>query len=278
MALWYYEVSQDNVQYGLKVSEHLYHAQSPYQSIDLFRTDRFGKVLVLDGLYQTSVEDEFYYHEMLIHPALVTARAIDRVLVIGGGDGGSIREILSYPEVKRVTMVEIDAMVVDACRVHLNELCQVWEDPRLELVIGDGIAHVASAPDESYDVIIVDGSDPVGPAEGLFTRKFYQDCRRTLKKGGVLAVQSESPQVMSKEFQNVLTKLQDVFSRVRPYFAPVPIYPGGGWSYTYATEDIDPFGVVESRLTHAEARCRYYNREIHRGSFAVPNSLKSLLR
>jgi spermidine synthase len=277
MTLWFYEVFEDNAQFGLKVTEHLYHAQSPYQTIDIMRTDRYGKVLALDGLYQTSIEDEFFYHEMLIHPALTTAAQIERVLVIGGGDGGSIREILSYPEVKRVTMVEIDGMVIDACKRHMSEICQVWQDPRLDLRVGDGIAYVEKYTGEPYDVIIVDGSDPVGPAEGLFTLQFYRNCKKNLNQGGVLAVQSESPQLMTPSFQRVLTTLQQVFSRVRPYFAPVPLYPGGGWSYTYATEEIDPLRLIEPRVERAEKHCRYYNREIHRGAFAVPNNLKSLL-
>lgn len=278
MALWYYEVFEDNAQYGLKVTEHLYHARSAYQTIDIMRTDRFGKVLALDGLYQTSVNDEYFYHEMLIHPALTTAPKIDRVLVIGGGDGGSIREILSYPEVKKVTMVEIDGMVIDACKLHLSELCHVWKDPRLELRVGDGIAYVDQFVGEPYDVIIVDGSDPVGPAEGLFGSGFYQNCKKILSRNGVLAVQSESPQLMTENFRKLIETLQGVFSSVHPYFGPVPLYPGGGWSYTYASEEVDPLQIAQPRAEHIEKHCRYYNREIHRGAFAIPNNLKPFVR
>jgi spermidine synthase len=127
-------------------------------------------------------------------------------------------------------------------------------------------------------VIIVDGSDPVGPAEGLFGSQFYQNCKKILNPAGVLAVQSESPQLMTEQFKRVITTLKGVFSRVHPYFGPVPLYPGGGWSYTYASQQVDPMHIIEERVERAESRCRYYNREIHRGAFAVPSNIKPLLR
>ncbi len=277
MSQWYDEVFEDKSRFGLIVSRTLFHAKSEFQTIDIIETELFGKVLALDGVFQTSIKDEYYYHEMLIHPALTTTPQIKRVLVVGGGDGGSVREVLRYPEVERVTMVEIDSVVVDACKEHLPEIGRAWRDPRLELLIQDGIEYVEKMEPESVDVIIVDGPDPVGPAVGLFKKAFYQDCCKRLTKHGVLAVQSESPHVMNQEFLQIVSELKSAFRRVHPYFGPVPIYPGSGWSYVYASNEQDPLRIIDQRIEQIEKDCRYYNRDIHRSAFALPNEIKQRL-
>jgi spermidine synthase len=277
MPLWFDETYEDVARYGLRVNKTLYHARSKFQTIDIFETELFGKALALDGIFQTSVGEEHYYHEMLIHPTFTTAPVIANVMVIGGGDGGSVREILSYPEVERVTMIEIDHMVVDACKQLLPEIGRAWDDPRLDLRFDDGIRFLEKYDGAPFDVIVVDGSDPIGPAEGLFRSSFYANCKKRLTENGVLTIQSESPHIMAREFFRIMDELGKVFPRVRPYFGPVPIYASGGWSYTHSSAGGDPLAIDEERAARVEKSCRYYNREIHRAAFILPNNIKQEL-
>ncbi|MBN1654286.1 MAG: polyamine aminopropyltransferase [Deltaproteobacteria bacterium] len=277
MSLWYYEIFENKSRLGLKVNKTVFQAKSEFQTVEIFETDLFGKVLALDSTYQTSVGDEFYYHEMIVHPALTTAPQIRRVLVIGGGDGGSVREVLRHQEVNHVTMVEIDAVVVDACKKHLPEIGQAWSDPRLELLIQDGVAFIEKYNGGPFDVIIIDGPDPVGPAKGLFKYEFYRDCCEKLSPQGVLVVQSESPHVSSESFIDIVSELKKAFRAVHPYLGPVPIYPCGGWSYVYASNQLNPLKIIDQRAERIEKACRYYNRDIHRAAFALPNNLKRIL-
>src|SRR5687768_9191947 len=185
MSLWFDEEFQSRVRLGLRVTRSLLHTRSEYQTIDIVDTEPYGVTLLLDGAYMTSVADEFHYHEMIVHPALTTAPAIRRVLVIGGGDGGTVREVLRYSEVEHVTLCEIDGDVVEAAKRHLTAFNVPWTDPRLQVRIMDGIAYLDESG-EPFDVILVDGSDPVGPAEGLFESSFYRGCKRRLTERGVL--------------------------------------------------------------------------------------------
>ena len=240
MAQWYDELFRDRIRFGLKVTSVLYSEQSEHQKIEVLDTVQFGRVLVLDGVFMTSESDEHFYHEMLAQPAMTTAPAIRRVLLIGGGDGGTIREVLRHPEVERLTVVEIDGQVVEVSRKLLPAIGTAWDDPRLELIIGDGVAYARDSEVEPYDVILLDGCDPVGPSEGLF------DVRT----------------------------LRGVCGRAHPYFGTVPLYSAGMWTWTYATRTADPLAIVDERAARVEAFTKYYNREIHRAAFAVPNSLR----
>jgi spermidine synthase len=225
----------------------------------------------------TSVADEYFYHEMLVHPVLTTAPAIRRVLVIGGGDGGTLREVLRYPEVEHVTLCEIDGGVIDACKQHLTAFQVPWNDPRLELRIQDGIAYLGEVGGQPFDVILVDGSDPVGPAEGLFEGTFYQHCKRRLAPSGLLASQTEAPFFMREDFVRIVKNMRSVFNEAHPYFAPVPIYPSGSWSFTVAGSGLDPLQPRLERVRQIEAGCRYYNRDIHVAAFAQPNDIRKAL-
>jgi spermidine synthase len=274
---WYDEVFEDRIRFGLKVREHLYSARSPFQEIEIIDTEPFGRTLVLDGVFMTSEADEFYYHEMLVHPALNTAPRIARVLVIGGGDGGAVREVCRHPEVQRVVMVEIDRMVVEACREYLPAVGTAWNDPRLEIRFEDGVRYVREAAVEPFDVILVDGSDPAGPAEGLFDEAFYRGCERLLTSNGVLALQSESPVLFREVFAEIVSVLRRVFGRAHPYLGSVPLYAAGMWTWTYATRSIDPMDLVDERVERIESETRYYNREIHEAAFALPNNVKRLI-
>jgi spermidine synthase len=274
---WYDELFADRVRFGLKIRRVLYSGQSKHQKIDVLDTEQFGRVLALDGVFMTSEADEYFYHEMLVHPAMTTAPGIRRVLVIGGGDGGTIREVLRHPEVESAVLVEIDGRVVEVCREHLSSIGTAWDDPRLEVVIGDGVAFASEADVEPFDVILLDGCDPVGPSESLFNESFFRDCARLLRPDGVFAMQSETPVLLRDVFLDIVRTLRRVFGRARPYFGSVPLYSAGMWTWTYASRSVDPTAIIDERARRLEDSTRYYNREIHLASFAVPNELKGVL-
>ncbi|MFW6050640.1 MAG: polyamine aminopropyltransferase [Myxococcota bacterium] len=277
MALWYDEVYEDRTRLGLRVDRTLYSGRSAYQTIEVLDTPEFGRVLVLDGVFNTSERDEHFYHEMLVHPALTTARHTRRVLVIGGGDGGTVREVLRHPTVERVVMVEIDRQVVEVCREHLPTIGSAWEDPRLELRFEDGIRFVREAEVEPFDVVLLDGTDPIGPGEELYRLDFYRGCARVLAEGGVFALQSESPFLQRDIFLGIQQRLREVFPEVHPYFGPVPLYGAGLWSWTWAARGGDPRSPDPERAAAAEGAARYYNRAIHAAAFAVPTELARAL-
>lgn len=273
MGLWYEETYADRVRLALKVNRTLYAEQGDYQHVEIVETEAMGRTLVLDGVFMTSERDEHYYHEMLVHPALSTAPSPRRVLIIGGGDGGTAREVLRHPEVERVDMVEIDGLVVEACKAHLPGF-GAWDDPRLRVIIGDGIAYARDAEAGSYDVVLLDGTDPVGPGEGLFDEAFYRSVHRALAPKGVFALQSESPFLMPEIFGEIRETLGRIFGRVHPYFGPAPIYGAGVWSWTFASDEVDPLALDGARAERAEATAKYYNADIHRAAFALPTNLR----
>jgi spermidine synthase len=276
MAFWYDENFDNKCRFGICASKVLFQGKSDFQQIDILETELFGRVLAIDNIFMTSELDEYIYHEMIVHPVLTTAPFIGRVLVIGGGDGGTIREVLSYPQVEHLTMVEIDVMVVEASKRYLPTIGTAWDDPRLELLIGDGIDFVKNANVEPFDIILLDGSDPVGPATGLFTEGFYRGVARLLKEDGVFGLQSESPLLQKNVFTQIGRTLGKLFPRVYPYFGPVPIYASGSWSWTYASRAADPMSWNETLVSFQEKRCKYYNRHIHQAAFAVPNNLRRI--
>ncbi|MEM9193562.1 MAG: polyamine aminopropyltransferase, partial [Myxococcota bacterium] len=235
---WYEETYQNEVRFALSVKERLFEGRSEFQHVEILDTATMGRVLVIDGVFMTSERDEFFYHEMLTHPALLLAAAPRDVLVIGGGDGGTVREVLRHPEVSSVVMVEIDSVVVEACKEHLASIGSAWTDPRLDLRIDDGIRFVKESPDARYDAVLLDGTDPVGPGEGLFNRAFYHEVRRVLRPGGIFALQSESPFLTVRLFRETQAILREEFPSVHPFFGPAPIYSAGVWSWTIAGESI----------------------------------------
>lgn len=276
MTMWFDETFEDRVRLGFRVESYVYRSKSEFQAIDIFDTQPFGRTLALDSVYQTSVQDEYFYHEMLVHPALIGAPSIRKVLVIGGGDGGSVREVLRYPEVQQCTMVELDRQVVKACQDHLEEMNVPWDDPRLTLRFEDGNSFIANNQ-EKYDVIVVDGPDPVGPAEVLYTSKFYAACRDHLNPEGVFTAQVEAPQLMAAEFARIVKTLRAEFPMAVPYFGPVPLYVCGSWSYCYATLGQPVYEPNEERVAHIEPHSRYWNLDIQRAAFAQSNHVRRLL-
>ena len=260
-----------------------YDVQSPFQRVRILESYKYGKMLALDDMVMTTIQDEFHYHEMISHPAMFTHGNAKNILVIGGGDGGSIREILRHEGVEKVTMVEIDGEVIKACKEFLPEIANSFDHPKLELLVDDGIEFIKNAKPESYDIIIVDGSDPVGPAEGLFSVEFYTNCYNALKKDGIMLAQGESPKFNEKAFTELNHTLQDIFGEnkapISLFF--VPTYPTGMWCFQYGVKgDKHPKYVTNEAEIDAFSEAnglRYYNADVHKGSFATPNFVKTLL-
>ena len=278
MVLWYDETFNEHTRLGLLVEETLFSEQSRFQKIEVIDTVGFGRVLVIDGVFMTSEYDEFLYHEMLAHPALTTAPSIDRVLVIGGGDGGTVREVLRHPDVRQCVMIEIDEMVVDASKQYLPGIGTAWDDPRLDLRFIDGIEYVKTSTDDAYDVILLDGTDPVGPGAVLFDEEFYRGCKRMLSPSGVMALQSESPLLMMDIFVKTQHKLRDLFSEVHPYLGPVPLYGTGIWSWTWCSDTGEPLRPIPERQEAIVEASKAYNQDLHQAIFALPNYVKRALK
>lgn len=282
--VWFTDKDEDQALSLRFTGEVFFDVQSPFQRVRILESTKYGKMLALDDMVMTTINDEFHYHEMISHPALFTHGNAKNILVIGGGDGGTVREVLRHEGVEKVTMVEIDGEVIKACKEHLPEIAAAFDNPKLDLKVDDGIAYVKNAAPQSFDIIIVDGSDPVGPAEGLFSVEFYTNCFNALKEGGILIAQGESPKFNEKAFAELNHTLQDIFGKEN---APVslfyvPTYPTGMWSFQYGIKGgIAPKAITNEAVIDAfvDAKgLRYYNSDIHKASFATPNFVKELIK
>lgn len=281
MELWYSEINSPTEKVSWKVREVLFRGRSEYQEVALLDTWDYGRMLVLDGVVQTTERDEAGYHEMLAHVPLYSHPDPRRVLIIGGGDGGTLREVLNHPGIEEAVMVEIDGLVVEQCRRHLPALASGFDDPRARLVIGDGVAHVREAADGSYDAVLVDGTDPLGPGEGLFNSEFYRHVDRILRPGGVTATHtSENPLYKPEVPLAVLGKLAAIFPRTRLFRSEIPTYHTGTWYFVLAGKGADPAEVdyTGDRFPRHAAPRDYYTPPVHRGAFALPARVERLLR
>jgi spermidine synthase len=263
---------------GYRVGDKLADERTPYQHIEIYATTDWGNLMVIDGCIMLTSRDNFLYHEMMTHPALYTHAAPRNVAIIGGGDCGTLREVLRHHEVESAVQIEIDERVTRLAEAHFPELCESNGDPRAQLLFDDGIKYMADAEAASLDLVIVDSTDPVGPAEGLFNAKFYASCFRALREGGILVQQSESPLVLLDLIQAMHTAMRGVgFAAVRTLPFPQPCYPTGWWSCTMARKG----GALEDfREQDAAARpfaTRYYNAGIHRAALAQPEFLRQAL-
>jgi spermidine synthase len=278
MDCWVSETQPLDVRLSLKLANTLFSEQSAFQRVDLVETTGYGRMLLLDGLVMTTERDEFIYHEMIAHIPMLAHPNPQRVLVIGGGDGGTVREVLKHPSVTDVVLCEIDGMVIDASKRYLPTIAGQLDDPRVQVNVADGVAYMA-AQENAFDVILIDSTDPMGPGEGLFTEPFYQNVKRALKHGGVVAAQTESPWANQRELQKVYKVLHAVFPRVDCYIGHIPTYPGALWSWGIAQrEGLSPLAQVDGdRAKAIEATTTYYNRDMHAAAFALPNYVKSLL-
>ncbi len=263
---WWSERIGPGFTHGYEI-ERLYEERTPYQKLLIFDNEQWGRGLILDGIVQVTFNDEFIYHEMMVHvPIMARSQQVESVLIIGGADGGILREVQKQPQIKRIVQVELDEAVLRACRKYLPEISGDWDDPRVELVIGDGAAYVQKARKhgEKFDLIILDSTDPIGPSIVLFEPPFHQDLAACLSSNGTIIRQSGLPNTMPKVMPFVMARFQDVLPQVEVYQAPMPTY-GGEIAFVAASRD--GISVKEPGM---EFVGRYYNPETHRAAFALP--------
>ncbi|SFF52602.1 spermidine synthase [Fontimonas thermophila] len=260
------------------MGEKIHEEQTPYQKIAIWKTQTFGYLMTIDGCTMVSTRDNFLYHEMMAHPALNSHPHPETVVIIGGGDCGTLREVLKHPEVKSATQVEIDERVTRLAEQYFPELCEKNNDPRATLFFGDGIQWMKNAAPDSIDLVIIDSTDPVGPAEGLFGKRFYTDCLRALRPDGMLIQQSESPLLHLELIRAMHTAMREAgFAQTHLLHFPQPIYPSGWWSASLACKKA---GALTPRLDAqaiAALDTRYYNADTHRAAFALPTYVRAAL-
>jgi spermidine synthase len=277
---WYFETERAGFAQGVRVRERLYAAQTPFQALEIIETDAFGRALVLDRALQTTEGDEFMYHEMLVHVPLMTHPRPGRVLIIGGGDGGTLRRVLEH-RTTEPTQVEIDGEVIAACRKYLPGISDgAFDDPRAHVLVHDGIPFMRQNPG-GFDVVIVDSTDPIGPAIQLFEVPFYQDVARSLAADGLMAAQSSSPLFMADDLRQQVANMRQAFPIVRTYLGIVPTYPGSLWSYTIGSKQYDPAAVspeaIAQRLAQDGIQPRYYSPDVHHAALALPGFVADIV-
>lgn len=277
MKLWFTEAQTENIGLQVKVKETLFMGKSEFQDVAVIDSYQFGRMLVLDGVFQTSIVEEYIYHEMIAHVPLFTHPNPKNVLVIGGGDGGAIREVVRHDAVEKAEMVEIDGMVVEVSKKFLPEISEAMinNHPKLELKIGDGIQHMKDA-ENKYDVIIVDCSDPIGPGEGLFTPEFYKDVYKALKEDGLFVQQTESPFFHQDLITYINKEVSELFPITKLYLANIPIYPSGMHCFTMGSKKYSPMDVDTDKMQ--VMKTRYHNKDIQKSCFALPNFVQDLLK
>lgn len=280
MELWFTENHTKNVKLSIKVDRQLYSGKSEFQRIDIFDSREYGRFLTLDGYMMLTEKDEFIYHEMITHVPMCVNPDARRVLVIGGGDGGTVRELLRYPAIEHIDLVEIDELVVEVCRKYLPQTAGCLSDPRLAIHYEDGLKFVRHCED-AYDLIIVDSTDPFGPGEGLFTKEFYGNCYKALHDDGIMVNQHESPFYTQDAYamQRAHKRIVDSFPISRVYQAHIPTYPSGHWLFGFASKNRHPVKDVNwVRWNALGLNTRYYNTQLHAGAFALPNYVEEMLR
>ncbi|MGN7457536.1 polyamine aminopropyltransferase [Paenibacillus pasadenensis] len=275
MELWYTEKQTESYGITAKVKETYVHEQTDFQQLAMIETEEFGTMLVLDGMVMTTDKDEFVYHEMVAHPALNTHPNPEQVLVVGGGDGGVVREILKHEKVKRVVLVDIDGKVIEYSKKYLPNIASGLDDARVEVHVNDGFMHIHDHKNE-YDVIMVDSTEPVGPAANLFTRGFYQGIYEALKEDGLFVAQTDNPWFKADLIQSVNRDVKEVFPVVRVFWANVPTYPSGLWTFTMGSKQHDPLAVDETAIPERETK--YYTPRLHKAAFVLPKFVEDLVK
>ncbi len=279
MELWFTERHTPNVKFSIKVDKQLHSARSEYQRIDVFESKEFGRFLTLDGYMMLTEKDEFIYHEMITHVPMAVHPNVRKVLVIGAGDGGVIRELVQYSQIEHIDLVEIDKMVIDVCRQYLPQTAGRLDDPRVHIHHEDGLKYIRSIEAE-FDLIIVDSTDPFGPGEGLFTKEFYGNCYKALREDGIMVNQHESPFYAEDvaAMQRAHKRIVNSFPISRVYQAHIPTYPSGHWLFGFASKKYDPVSGLDPKVwEELGIRTRYYNTKLHAGAFALPTYVEALL-
>jgi spermidine synthase len=280
-ATWLTETLYDDFRTSIRVDRVLFDSRTEHQHLVVAESERFGRMFTLDGVTQLTMADEYVYHEMLAHvPILAHGRARD-IGIVGGGDGGLVEEVLKHATVERVTIAELDAGVIEFARTYLPDLGRrAFDDPRVEIRIGDGADFVART-DQRFDVIVVDSTDPIGPGAALFTPEFYANCRRVLKPGGVLVTQNGVPFLQPAELESTMRAFAGLFDDVTCYLGVVPTYVGGFMAFGWGTNDADlrtvPLTTLQERFVHAGLETRYYTPEHHLASFALPRFIRDIV-
>ena len=287
METWFFENQTGNFGIKIRIESILFHENSDYQEIAVYDTLEFGKVLVLDKAVMFSDKNEFVYHEMLGLVPLFSHKKPERILIIGGGDGGVVRECLKNPFVKHIDLVEIDKKVIEVSKKFFPEIACKLDDGRVRILAEDGIEFIkrvdsGGREEEKYDVILIDSTDPVGPAEGLFRRDFYEAAAGALKADGIFAAQTESPFFNKNLIKDIGKIIREIYEKSSLYLASIPVYPSGLWSFTAGSKKYDTKVINESYdsfdFTALESDLKYYSREIHSASFILPNFIKEILK
>jgi len=274
MDLWVTEMWTPIMALSCKTKKTIHQEKSEYQEIAVVETEQFGRMLLLDGVIQTTVEDEFIYHEMIAHVPLFAHKNPRNVLVIGGGDGGAIRETVKHPSVDKAVLVEIDERVVEVSKQYLPEISCALDHEKVEVVIDDGIKYVKENKNQ-FDVVIIDSTDPVGPAEGLFSSDFYRSVYECLREDGIMVAQAESPFFDRKFIREILSNIGSSFPLTRLYTSFVPTYPGGYWGFALGSKKYDPVEADPARFDKIDTR--FYTPEIHKASFVLPKYVSEYL-
>jgi len=275
--VWYSELHNSNSGLTLKINQVLESGKSKFQRIDVIENDDFGKMLVLYGSLMVAENDNNAYNEMISHVPLFAHPDPKEVLIIGGGDCGALTEVLKHPQINRCTMCEIDAKVVETSKRHFPKLTAGLSDPRANLLFADGKKFIEET-DEKFDIIILDLSDPVGPAADLFQKSFHQDIFNCLTDNGIMVAQSESPFYNRSTVSTMYKNLADIFPLVRMYTCFMPIYPSSYWSFAFCSKGLDPIADIDTkRFEKLNLSTKYYNLDIHKGAFALPQFVKELL-
>jgi spermidine synthase len=267
METWFTEKQTEHFGITARVTKTLHSEQTDFQQLDVVETAEFGNMLLLDGMVMTTEKDEFVYHEMMAHVPLAAHPEPKHVLVVGGGDGGVIREVLKHPSVEAATLVEIDGQVVKYSKKYLPSIAGALDDPRVDVQVADGFMHIAES-EAAYDVIMVDSTEPVGPAVKLFEKGFYEGIHRALKEDGIFVAQTDNPWFHADLLRTVYNDVKEIFTHTDVYTANIPTYPSGLWTFTIGSKQYRPKEVPRHRAEALDTQ--YYTADIHEAAFALP--------
>jgi spermidine synthase len=277
---WFIEKSDLNPGFGIALTKDkiLHQEKSKFQDIEVFHNKLFGNVMLIDGLVMVTEKDEFVYHDMIVHLPLCVNPDAKKILVIGAGDGGVVRELVKYP-VNHVDMIEIDEKVCEVARKFFPTISGELDNPKVHLKFQDGVEFVKNAEDNTYDLIIIDSTDPISVGEGLFSSAFYQDCYKILKEEGILVNQSEDPFVGPEMVKDIHTKLSNIFPVFKQYYGVIPTYPGAFWMFGFASKQKDPLkDMQEEAWRELNISTTYYTPELHKASFVLPKFVEELIK
>jgi len=272
---WFFEVQEPGVKLGLEYEEKLLDIQTKYQKLEVYKTKRLGNLMVLDGCIMTTEKDEFFYHEMLSHPSIYTHKDPKKVLIIGGGDGGTLREVLKHSFIQEAHLCEIDGEVIEAAKKFFPTLSESFKDPRAKIFVEDGFAFLDRSKNY-YDIILVDATDPIGEAAKLYESDFFLKIYNSLKDDGIFTIQAENFFYKLNFMADLYKTVKKLFPNVYFYFSPVITYPSGTWAFLMGSKKYNP--IKDVNFSKGDISTKYYNRNIHYGSFSLPQMLKSMIK